>query len=182
MSCGCIGESQARVCLVACYRALAMTPEQMLLHLRRASAIARDAMALGHHPFGALLVDADGQHRAARARQCRHGRARRVAARAHRGAPLHARAPVALHAGDHRRALRDVRGHAVLGPHRPSGLRHERAPPARADRQSRREPDAGPAVSRGLRARPEGSAGDGPGARDAEAEIAAVHREFWARR
>jgi tRNA(Arg) A34 adenosine deaminase TadA len=38
-----------------------MTPEQMLLHLRRASSIARDAMALGHHPFGALLVEADGQ-------------------------------------------------------------------------------------------------------------------------
>lgn len=39
----------------------AVTPEQTLKHLRRASAIARDAMALGHHPFGALLVDADGE-------------------------------------------------------------------------------------------------------------------------
>jgi tRNA(Arg) A34 adenosine deaminase TadA len=38
-----------------------MTHEQMLHHLRRANAIAQDAVARGHHPFGALLVDADGE-------------------------------------------------------------------------------------------------------------------------
>jgi tRNA(Arg) A34 adenosine deaminase TadA len=39
----------------------APTPTQMLRHLRRANEIARAAMAAGHHPFGALLVDADGE-------------------------------------------------------------------------------------------------------------------------
>jgi tRNA(Arg) A34 adenosine deaminase TadA len=38
-----------------------MTPQQQLRHLRRASEIAREAMAQGRHPFGALLVDADGE-------------------------------------------------------------------------------------------------------------------------
>lgn len=33
--------------------------EQMLRHLRRANDIARRALALGHHPFGALLVAPD---------------------------------------------------------------------------------------------------------------------------
>ena len=37
-----------------------MTPAQMLKHLRRANAVARATMAGGHHPFGALLVAADG--------------------------------------------------------------------------------------------------------------------------
>jgi tRNA(Arg) A34 adenosine deaminase TadA len=37
-----------------------LTDAQMLRHLRRANAIAREAMAAGHHPFGALLVAADG--------------------------------------------------------------------------------------------------------------------------
>jgi tRNA(Arg) A34 adenosine deaminase TadA len=37
-----------------------MTPEQALSHLRRANAVAARSMAQGHHPFGALLVDADG--------------------------------------------------------------------------------------------------------------------------
>ena len=35
------------------------TMEQMLLHLRQASDIARAAMEQGHHPFGALLVGPD---------------------------------------------------------------------------------------------------------------------------
>ncbi len=38
-----------------------MTPVQMLRHLRRANDVARDAMTHGHHPFGALLVAADGE-------------------------------------------------------------------------------------------------------------------------
>jgi tRNA(Arg) A34 adenosine deaminase TadA len=38
-----------------------MTHEQMLRQLRRANAVARAAMARGQHPFGALLVAADGQ-------------------------------------------------------------------------------------------------------------------------
>jgi tRNA(Arg) A34 adenosine deaminase TadA len=38
-----------------------VTPEQTLQHLRRANAVALAAAARGHHPFGALLVDADGQ-------------------------------------------------------------------------------------------------------------------------
>lgn len=35
------------------------TPEQMLRHLRRANEVARRAMTLGRHPFGALLVAPD---------------------------------------------------------------------------------------------------------------------------
>ena len=35
------------------------TVEQMLRHLRRANAVARRAMALGRHPFGAILVAPD---------------------------------------------------------------------------------------------------------------------------
>ena len=35
------------------------TPEQMQRHLRAANAIARAALAAGHHPFGALLVAPD---------------------------------------------------------------------------------------------------------------------------
>jgi tRNA(Arg) A34 adenosine deaminase TadA len=38
-----------------------MTDEQALAHLRRANALARAAVAEGHHPFGALLVASDGQ-------------------------------------------------------------------------------------------------------------------------
>ena len=38
-----------------------MTHEQMLRHLRAANDIARGALAKGHHPFGALLVGADGE-------------------------------------------------------------------------------------------------------------------------
>jgi tRNA(Arg) A34 adenosine deaminase TadA len=38
-----------------------MTDEQCLQHLRRANDVARASMAAGHHPFGALLVAADGQ-------------------------------------------------------------------------------------------------------------------------
>ncbi|MBP6902433.1 MAG: nucleoside deaminase [Burkholderiaceae bacterium] len=35
------------------------TPEQILRHLRRANAVAQRAIALGHHPFGAILVGPD---------------------------------------------------------------------------------------------------------------------------
>jgi tRNA(Arg) A34 adenosine deaminase TadA len=38
-----------------------MTPDQALRHLRRANEVARETMVQGHHPFGALLVDADGE-------------------------------------------------------------------------------------------------------------------------
>ncbi|WP_088284984.1 nucleoside deaminase [Ideonella sp. A 288] len=38
-----------------------LTPAQQAAHLRRANAVARAAMAQGHHPFGAVLVAADGQ-------------------------------------------------------------------------------------------------------------------------
>ena len=37
------------------------TPAQMLGHLRGANQIAREALAQGHHPFGALLVAPDHQ-------------------------------------------------------------------------------------------------------------------------
>ena len=36
-----------------------MTPAQMLAHLRAADAVAREAAAHGHHPFGAVLVGPD---------------------------------------------------------------------------------------------------------------------------
>lgn len=38
-----------------------MTDEQALRHLRRAGEVARDAVACGHHPFGAILVAPDGE-------------------------------------------------------------------------------------------------------------------------
>ena len=38
-----------------------MTDEQALRHLRAANAIAQAALDAGHHPFGALLVAADGE-------------------------------------------------------------------------------------------------------------------------
>jgi tRNA(Arg) A34 adenosine deaminase TadA len=38
-----------------------MTREQALRHLRRANDVAQRAVAEGKHPFGAILVDADGQ-------------------------------------------------------------------------------------------------------------------------
>lgn len=38
---------------------MVMTREQMLAHLRTANAVARDAIAHGHHPFGAVLVGPD---------------------------------------------------------------------------------------------------------------------------
>jgi len=37
-----------------------MTDEQLVAHLRRANDVARLVMAQGHHPFGAVLVAADG--------------------------------------------------------------------------------------------------------------------------
>jgi tRNA(Arg) A34 adenosine deaminase TadA len=39
----------------------APTRPQLLAALRRANAVARDAVAQGNHPFGAVLVDADGE-------------------------------------------------------------------------------------------------------------------------
>lgn len=38
-----------------------MTADQAVRHLRRANTVARDTAARGHHPFGAILVDADNQ-------------------------------------------------------------------------------------------------------------------------
>ena len=38
-----------------------MNRAQALVALRRANAVARAALARGHHPFGAVLVDADGE-------------------------------------------------------------------------------------------------------------------------
>ena len=38
-----------------------MNLAQAVRHLRRANEVARAALAKGHHPFGAILVDADGE-------------------------------------------------------------------------------------------------------------------------
>ena len=38
-----------------------MNLAQAINHLRKANAVARAALAQGHHPFGAVLIDADGQ-------------------------------------------------------------------------------------------------------------------------
>ncbi|CAN7584796.1 MULTISPECIES: nucleoside deaminase [unclassified Variovorax] len=38
-----------------------MTPEQIVKALRRADEVARRAMAMGRHPFGAVLVAPDGE-------------------------------------------------------------------------------------------------------------------------
>lgn len=40
---------------------VAMSHEQVLRHLRRANEVARRAMALGRHPFGAVLIGPDGE-------------------------------------------------------------------------------------------------------------------------
>ncbi|RVB61449.1 nucleoside deaminase, partial [Mesorhizobium sp. M7A.F.Ca.CA.002.04.1.1] len=40
-------------------RGFAMTRDQMLAHLRSADAVAREAAAHGHHPFGCVLVGPD---------------------------------------------------------------------------------------------------------------------------
>jgi tRNA(Arg) A34 adenosine deaminase TadA len=40
---------------------MALTPEQTLRHLRAANAVAQAALAMGKHPFGAVLVAADGE-------------------------------------------------------------------------------------------------------------------------
>lgn len=37
------------------------TPEQMIRHLRSANEVAKQTMAEGHHPFGAVLVAADNE-------------------------------------------------------------------------------------------------------------------------
>jgi len=39
----------------------ALTPEQLQRHLLRADSVARRAMSMGRHPFGALLVAPDGE-------------------------------------------------------------------------------------------------------------------------
>jgi len=38
-----------------------MNPEQAVRHLRRANEVARRAMSLGRHPFGAILIAPDGE-------------------------------------------------------------------------------------------------------------------------
>ena len=38
-----------------------MTPDQVTRHLRRANDVAASAMSLGRHPFGAILVAPDGE-------------------------------------------------------------------------------------------------------------------------
>ena len=42
-------------------RGVTMSHEQVLRHLRRANGVARRAMALGRHPFGAVLIAPDGE-------------------------------------------------------------------------------------------------------------------------
>ena len=64
-----------------------------------------------------------------------------------------------------RRALRDVRRRDLLGRHRPRRLWPQRAPPARRHRQPPGEPDARPALPRGLCQRPAADGGRGPVAR-----------------
>jgi tRNA(Arg) A34 adenosine deaminase TadA len=44
------------------------TPEQILRHLRRCNDVAQRAVALGHHPFGAVLVGPD--HESVLLEQC----------------------------------------------------------------------------------------------------------------
>ncbi len=38
-----------------------MNLAQALAHLRKANGVARASLAQGHHPFGAVLIDSDGQ-------------------------------------------------------------------------------------------------------------------------
>ena len=95
-----------------------MTRDQMLAHLRAADAVAREAAAHGHHPFGAVLVGPDDRvlMRQGNIDTVRHAETelcRRAAAAYPAGVPLD------LHAGHHLRALRDVHRHALLGEYRP---------------------------------------------------------------
>jgi tRNA(Arg) A34 adenosine deaminase TadA len=40
---------------------VSLTDDQVLRHLRRANTVARRALAMGRHPFGAILVGPDGE-------------------------------------------------------------------------------------------------------------------------
>ncbi len=93
-----------------------MTRDQMLAHLRAADAVAREAAAHGHHPFGAVLVG-PGRSRADAPGKSRHGASRRDRARPTRRRRMRRREfPVAVYAGFRpASALRDVHRHALLG-------------------------------------------------------------------
>ena len=120
--------------------------------------------------------------RAARTGQRRQREPRRSGARARRSAPTSRPSAVGLHARHHRRALRDVRRHAVLGAHRPAGLRHEREPAACASPattpRTRRSTCPAARCSRAGRRR---SRVWGP-VPEVEEEIAALHRRLLAQR
>ena len=98
-----------------------MTRDQMLAHLRSADAVAREAAAHGHHPFGSVLVGPDDRvlMRQGNLDTVRHAEtelARRAAAAVFAGVPL------ALRPGHHLRALRHVRRRALLGEYRRAEL------------------------------------------------------------
>lgn len=49
------------LCTMELEETTTLSPDQITRHLRRANAVAERAMAMGRHPFGALLVAPDGE-------------------------------------------------------------------------------------------------------------------------
>jgi len=105
--------------------------------LRRAFAMARQAHANGNHPFGAILVDADGRVliEAANgylpARDMTAHAERLLATQASRA---HDPSFLALHRLCIGRAVRDVRRRNLLGWHRPGRIWARRVPAESGDR------------------------------------------------
>ncbi len=141
--------------------------------------MAQRALDAGHHPFGALLVAPD--HETVLLEQgnvdsVNHAEAVLAREAARR---FSARAAVGLHAGHHRRTLRDVRRHAVLGPHRPGDLRHGRTRACSGSTGDHAENPTLDLPCREVFARGQKAVKViGPVAEMAE-PIAALHRSFW---
>ena len=106
-------------------------------YLRRCIEISKDSRTHGNTPFGALLVDKDGNI----LMEQENIEITEKVCTGHAEATLAARVPrvlqgvfVGLHPVHHRGAVRYVRRRHLLGEHRPRGIRHDGASPARANR------------------------------------------------
>jgi len=99
-----------------------MNPEQVNRHLRRANEVARQALAKGHHPFGAILVAPDLETvllEQGNVDTVNHAESVLARIAAEQYAPDFF---MALYPGDHRGALRHVCGYPVLGEHWQAGV------------------------------------------------------------
>lgn len=107
-------------------------------YLRRCIEISKDFRAHGNAPFGALLVDKDGnilmeqENIEITEKVCTgHAEATLAARTSHEYSKAFF---VGLHPVHHRGAVRYVRRRHLLGEHRPRGIRHDGASLARAHR------------------------------------------------